>query len=147
MLNRARHPAASGRETAAPPSSVMNSRRLTSSTGAPPALDQRPADGPCRHCRIHTLAWRRVGIVGTDLNCSESSPDRCCPAVVSLKFRIEPTRAYESFDRAGLLRLSRGLATDAPARLRGKGRGRSNCGGNTPIAFLTQINFSPRYLS
>src|SRR5947209_19805214 len=54
----------------------------------------------------------------------------CCPAVVSLKVRIEPTRTYESFDRAGLLRQSRGLATDAPPRLRGKGRGRSKCRGS-----------------
>jgi hypothetical protein len=46
--------ATSGYATAAPPSSVMNSRRRTSSTGLRPPLwargagnDHPPADGPC----------------------------------------------------------------------------------------------------
>jgi hypothetical protein len=46
--------AASGHAAAAPPTKVMNSRRLTSSTGLPPRFwtggtrnDHQPADGPC----------------------------------------------------------------------------------------------------
>jgi hypothetical protein len=87
-----------------------------------------------------------VESLGADLKCSESSPDRYCPAVVSLKVRDRANQAYESFDRAGLLRLSRGLATDAPARLRAKG-GDDLIAGETPDRLLTQINISPWYSS
>src|SRR5262249_44985196 len=91
-----------------------------------PALDRRHPTMTTRRPTAHAVGLLHaestmedgVESLGADLKCSESSPDRYCPAVVSLKVRIEPTRPYESFDRARLLRLSRGVATDAPARLR-----------------------------
>jgi hypothetical protein len=37
-----------------------------------------------------------VESLGADLKCSESSPDRYCAAVVSLKVRIEPSRRMKA---------------------------------------------------
>ena len=65
--------AASGHTAAAPPSSVMNCRRLTSSMGSPP----EPAGPAYRRLR---LPRKQRQVPGVDLNCSESgatgrSPD------------------------------------------------------------------------
>ena len=72
--------ALSGHAAAAPPSSVMNSRRPMSSTGLRPPLwargasndhppGRRPMQSVCSMLRLP----RRVGaILGADLNCSES---------------------------------------------------------------------------
>src|SRR5262249_39390930 len=73
-----------------------------------PALDRRHPTMTTRRPTAHAVGLLHaestmedgVESLGADLKCSESSPDRYCPAVVSLKVRIEPTRPYESFDRA-----------------------------------------------
>src|SRR5262245_56286789 len=58
---------ASGHATAAPPSSVMQSRRLRSSMGSPP----EPAGTAYRILR---LPWKQRQVLGLELNCSESRP-------------------------------------------------------------------------
>src|SRR5262249_21102412 len=79
----------SGHAAAAPLSSVMNWRRLRSSMGSSP----EPAVPAYRKL---SMSRKRREVLGGDLNCSEPSPDRYCPASVSLKVRIEPTRRMKA---------------------------------------------------
>src|SRR5215472_955837 len=66
-----------------------------------PALDRRHPTMTTRRPTAHAVGLLHaestmedgVESLGADLKCSESSPDRYCPAVVSLKVRIEPSAA------------------------------------------------------
>src|SRR5262249_27832507 len=64
--------AASG-HAAAPPSSVMNSRRFMSGMGTSSPMRYQPANRPVRSVFRHLSLPQRGGLVlGADLNCSES---------------------------------------------------------------------------
>src|SRR5262249_39831082 len=78
--------AARGHAAVAPPSSVMNSRRLMTNIGLPPTRHTPPGvttsgRGPLRSIR-RTLSLPQNGrqVLETDLNCSESRP--ALPAVI-----------------------------------------------------------------
>ena len=67
--------AASGHAAAVPPSSVMNSRRLTSSIGLPPTCRVVPlTQSVCRMLSLLQGGWK---VLGLDLNRSESNRV-CC---------------------------------------------------------------------
>src|SRR5258707_1338764 len=117
---------ADGHATAAPPSSVMNSRRPMSSTGLPPPLwtggttnDYQPADRPMQSvCSGYHGGW--VEILGTVPNCSESrSRGECRPAFA----KAARNGSDQSFRYAGLhdaqadLQLPLPKVSDARGRL------------------------------